>query len=121
MESGKLAWMSCLRRSRFFVKKMIFVLPALCFFLSCQKEDTQLPCQANKFGGHCFENITGDPISVYVDGSFRFNLAAGAKECVPQLSPGLHQVRGEQAATSKEWEGSFDVVQCGLKDTVFRP
>ena len=103
------------------MKKMIFVLPALCFFLSCQKEDTQLPCQENNFGGHCFENITIDPIAVYVDGNFKFNLPAGAKECVPQLSVGLHQVRAEQASSGKEWEGSFDVVQCGLKDTVFRP
>ena len=103
------------------MKSVTILLTALCFFLSCQKDDTQLPCQANNFGGHCFENITSDPIAVYVDGSFRFNLAAGAKECVPQLSPGLHQVRAEQASTGKEWEGQFDVVQCGLRDSVFQP
>lgn len=58
---------------------------------------SQLPCQANNFGGHCFENIASDLIAVYVDGSFHFNLAASARECVPQLSPELHQVRSEQA------------------------
>lgn len=101
--------------------RLIILLTALCFLLSCQKEDVQLPCEVNNFGGHCFENITSASVAVYVDGNFKFNLPAGAKECVPQLSVGLHQVRAEQPSTGKEWGGQFDVVQCGLKDSVFRP
>lgn len=101
--------------------KKVMILLALCSILSCQKEDTQLPCEANNFGSQCFENRTNAPIDVYVDGNFRFTLPAGAEECALQLSVGLHQVQAEQSSTGKEWGGSFDVIRCNMRTSVFRP
>lgn len=102
------------------MKSLIILLTALCFFLSCQKDDPQLPCEANNFGSQCFENRTDAPIDVYVDGNFKFTLPAGAEECVLQLSAGLHQVQAEQPSTGKEWGGSFDVIRCSMRTSVFR-
>lgn len=103
---------------------MRYFLFALLFAssFSCQKESPeQMECQINNFGSRCFENVTGAPMDVFIDGTFKFTLPPGGNQCIAQLSVGIHQYRAEQASTGKLWEGSFDVVQCSVRTVVFRP
>lgn len=87
--------------------------------LSCQKQDTALPCDTGNFGGYCFENTTLAQIEVYVNGRFQFTLGAGDRQCLTELSAGYHKLRACQPATGKEWVGSLEVIQCRLQDRVF--
>lgn len=80
----------------------------------CKKDKE--PCEENNYGSLCFENRTGNPIQIRMDGAVLFTVAPYQTECEEQTPAGSHDIQAIDG--SLMWDFSAIAEACSTKNQI---